>query len=104
DTFNGPTGPEGPQGPQGNPGNDTEFTILEGILPPGDPVFWSFEPGIALERCIISVRLSAGIRNTPAWFEPAWFFERDIIYIINDDDTATGDEFRIIIASKSYYR
>jgi len=110
DNLKGPAGPQGEQGEtgegiqgekgetgepgeQGEPGKDFEFTVIEGKLSPGDPEYWIIEIGFNIVRCLVSVRVSYFI-------EPTWYKSIDSIFIVNDDDADSGDEYVIIIASE----
>ncbi len=89
----GNTGSKGSQGEQGEPGKDFEFTIIEGTLAGGDPEYWEIKIGFAINRSIVTVRIGY-------FFEPTWYQWYDDIWIINDDDADSGDEYIIIIASE----
>jgi len=91
--LEGPQGEKGDQGKQGEPGKDFVFTVIEGKLAGGDPDYWIIETGLDISRSIISVYIGGGI-------EPTWFRIWDNILIINDDDSDSGDEYVIIIASE----
>jgi len=101
--IKGEKGDTGQHGDQGEPGKDLKFTQIIGYLAPGEPEYWIFETGIALERCIISVHVSIDDFNPTAWLEPSWIFVLDTISIYNDDLANSGDRYVIIIASEKEF-
>jgi len=89
----GDTGNTGQKGEQGEPGKNLEFIIIDGKLAPGDPEYWVIETISDLPSCFISVYVSNVIK-------PTWWRFWDEIWIINDELSDSGDEYRIIIASE----
>ena len=97
----GPTGPEGPMGPDGKDGAPLETIILEGTLDNNGDSTQSWE--IDLPDTITFTMISCYVRKVRSgheymWQIPnKWYFNEEFVRIIDDEDIAPGDEYKITL-------